>query len=539
MTAALVSAEAAKALDAEASAAWGLNPFALVEAAGRACAAVLTRDSPALFRGPYSETGRGQEGGRRKAPCIVALAGSGNNAADALVMLRSLVSHNACPEKAVVFITKPPAAADKTPLSEALCAVQKLGVPVLPWDIEKAKDALAGADLVIDGIAGTGVSGPLRGAACEMAEALNALHAGGGNAAGSRPFIVSVDLPSGLGDAWGPELPAVTADATLAIEPQKLCLYTPEGRKHAGRILPVSGIFPAALTAQFAEAELLEWEDAAARIPALTADAYKYSRGVAEIRAGSPGAAGAAKLAALGAQAAGAGIVRLVVDPSLYPVLAPGASGVMVSPDDGEGRFQPDAVLLGPGWGRGMDRLRLLEKCLPLEEGGVPLVLDADAISLAKDAVFHGNAVLTPHVGEFAAWPGLSKAELLANPAPHLRRFAAEKKAHILFKSHVLFIASPDGRLSVVDGMCPVLGAGGSGDVLAGFCAGIAARMSARRVFDGHACACAAAALLVRAARSPEIQGRFVDPVALAHAAAVIAGRAWLPADSITGYKNE
>jgi NAD(P)H-hydrate epimerase len=511
----LALAEQARALDAEAAAEWGLNPFALVEAAGRACAGVCVRAFPRLFGG---------------LPGLAVLAGSGNNAADALVMLRALILRRradaaACP----VFITRLPGEGETTPLSGALAAIRKLGAPVTVWGTERAGERLARADIIIDGIAGTGLAGALRGSALEMAEAVNSLPKG--------PLVVSVDVPSGAGEGWRPGMPVLEADATLAIEPRKRCLYTPALRTFAGNILAVGGIFPPSLTAKYRDAELVSWRSAAGRVPAVRSDAYKYERGLVEIRAGSPGSAGAAHLAARGAQAAGAGLVRLIVDDSLYPLLAPGAGGLMVAPHGGAegGRFQPDAALLGPGWGRGPERRSLLETYLPLEERGLPLILDADAIYLAKDLVFHGNAVLTPHAGEFAAYTGLSGGDILADPAPVLRRFATEKNACILFKSHVLYIAAPDGRLGIIDGVNPVLAAGGSGDVLAGLCAAIAARASAARrgpaaAFDGYACACAAAALLVEAAGAPGIAGRFIDPGELADAAAAIAGKAWLAA---------
>jgi NAD(P)H-hydrate epimerase len=168
--------------------------------------------------------------------------------------------------------------------------------------------------------------------------------------------------------------------------------------------------------------------------------------------------------------------------------------------------------------------MRLLEAYLPLEKQGLPLILDADAIALAKDFVFHGNAILTPHPGEFAAYTGLSKDAILSDPIAALRRCAVEKQAHILLKGHVLYAASPDGRLGVIDGMNPALATGGSGDVLAGFCAAIAAR---QKPFDGYTCICAAASLLIRAAES--IAGAFFDPAELARAAALVAGQTWLP----------
>jgi NAD(P)H-hydrate epimerase len=191
-----------------------------------------------------------------------------------------------------------------------------------------------------------------------------------------------------------------------------------------------------------------------------------------------------------------------------------------------ETRFYPDALLLGPGWGKTPDRTMLFHRALVREWEGIPLILDAEAIYLAKDGVFHGNAILTPHPGECAALAGVSIETVLAHPGPLLRKLAQEKQAVILFKGHVLFIACQDGRFGVVDGMVPVLAAGGTGDLLAGFCAAIAARMKRSAHFDGYACALAAATLLIETGRS--IGNRFIDPVDLAEKAAAIAGAAWL-----------
>ncbi|MDR2136252.1 MAG: bifunctional ADP-dependent NAD(P)H-hydrate dehydratase/NAD(P)H-hydrate epimerase [Treponema sp.] len=512
---ALVSAAGARAMDAEAAAEWSLNGFALVEAAGRRAAQVLAEAYPRLFEPP--------------GPAVVVLAGRGNNAADALVILRALILGGlAAAERALVITAGGPDGCG--PRSEAFASLQKMGVRGLAFS-ESALEAeirdypagpLAQARLVIDGIAGTGLSGPLREDAALLARQAR-------NCAG-RPLFVSVDLPSGLSDAWKPGMPVAEADAVLAIEPEKRCLYNPAARPLCGRILHVGGVFPAALTEKYREADLVSWDYCRTLVPPCPADSYKYSRGLAEIRAGSPGASGAARIAARGAQAAGAGLVRLLVDPPLYPVLASSASSVMVDTCEArpgrESRFAPDALLLGPGWGRGPERLRPLEDALALEERGVPLVLDADAVFLARDRVFHGNALLTPHPGELAAYSGIAREELLADPAPALRDLAGRKRAVFLFKSHVMIAAAPDGRLAVLDGMNPALGSGGSGDLLAGFCAGIAARCRGADLFS---CALAGAALLIRAAADPGLRNRFFDSMEVADLAADLAGRAWLP----------
>jgi len=515
----LLSSARAQALDKEAND-WGLNNFALVEAAGRACAQAFVNIHPAT----------------NDKLTIVVLAGKGNNAADALVMLKALILSGYAQEDDcsvyTVQILESSRDQEKTPLSEAMLSVQKLGVPVSAWN-DKNASLLNQADFIIDGITGTGLTSPLRGIALEMTEAVNAAN---------KPYIVSIDIPSGNFNGWQSGMSIVSADITLAIEPQKICLYAPSSRQYSGTIVPVCGIFPPALIEKYREADLVKWNTVAIKIPSVSKTAYKYERGLVEIRAGSLGAMGAALLSAQGAQSAGAGLVRLIVDPSLYPIVAPNCSGIMTVPDGEnkeENRFTPDAVLLGPGWGRGEDRMRILEKYLPLEKQGLPLILDADAIALAKNITFNGNVLITPHAGEFATYTGLSKDEILNNTIQILRHFAKEKNVYILFKSHVLYVAAPDGRIGIIDGMNPVLGAGGSGDALAGFCASIAARWKAairccavtenEKPFDMYTCACAAAGLLIEAGKSENIAGTFIDPEKLTTAASVIAGNAWLP----------
>ncbi|MDR0721352.1 MAG: bifunctional ADP-dependent NAD(P)H-hydrate dehydratase/NAD(P)H-hydrate epimerase [Treponema sp.] len=528
----LVTAKTAQALDAEASSSWGLNPFALVEAAGRGCAAALFQSYPAFFQGP--------------SPRMLVLAGSGNNAADAMVMLRTLLMNGL--EGAslqTVVLNRLPGEEERSPHAEALRSLSKLGVSILTWkQLQDPQQFLGQRDIIIDGIAGTGLTGPLRGTAAVMVQTVNALtHADyDSSRPPQRPWVVSIDLPSGNFDLWEQPMLILKADLTLAIEPVKAVLYNPPARPYGGTLLPVGGIFPPALINTLEGEELFSWDQAQHRIPPIKPDAYKHQRGVVEIHAGSPGSTGAARIAAVGAQAAGAGLVRLIVDTSIYPILAASAGGVMVVPAGAEDsvvytpgketRFYPDALLLGPGWGKTPDRAMLFHRALVREWEGIPLILDAEAISLAKDGVFHGNAILTPHPGECAALAGVSTETVLAHPAPLLRKLAQEKQAVILFKGHVLFVACQDGRLGVVDGMVPVLATGGAGDLLAGFCAAIAARMKRNSCFDGYTCALAAATLLIETGRS--LGNRFMDPLGLAEKAAAIAGAAWL--SSLCGF---
>jgi NAD(P)H-hydrate epimerase len=383
----------------------------------------------------------------------------------------------------------------------------------------EGRGPLENAGLVIDGIAGTGLEGPLSGGALDLVLALNSL---------KRALVVSIDLPSGCGDKAGASWPVVEAQATLAIEPLKTALYKPALRKKAGRILPVGGIFPAPLIEKYREAQLWSWDDAAFLAEPPAPDGYKYSRGLVEIWAGSDGAAGAARIAARGAAAAGAGLVRLMTDPSLYPILAAGEGGIMVVPADGntepggDPRFKSDVILAGPGWGQGRGRLALLERILEAAGRGIPILLDADALTLAQHRRFDGPVLLTPHAGELEKFSGIPREELLARPDALLPKLSGESGAVIAFKSHVIWIAAPDGRLAVVDGMIPALAAGGSGDLLAGLASGFAARARGGPV-DWFPCAVAASSLLMAAGREGERSLGFADPLALASLAGRLA----------------
>jgi len=523
----LLSVEDSRALDAAAQAEWGFNGFALIEAAGRLCAQALVEIHLELFK---------------NRPMITVAAGTGNNAADAMVMLRYyILSSLVDTDLSMIIVSRMPKEGDTGPWVELLHSLRKMKVPVLTWDEStgsRGNSYLAHSDIIIDGIAGTGLTGALRGTAAEMVNALNS---------SERPLVVSVDLPSGLSEQWEPGMPIVKADLTLAIEPQKYCLYNPAARPYAGKIVPVRGVFPKELVASYGGnggAELLEWESACEKIPKIAPDAYKNERGTVEIRAGSPGATGAAVIAGRGAQAAGAGLIRLVVDDGIYPIVASRASsGIMVVPSGGapveavEDVSAADAVLLGPGWGRTQSRAREFERALALEKAGAPLVLDAEAIDLARGILFSGNAILTPHPGEFSKFTGIDKEELLRRPAPILLDYSRKCNAVIVFKGHVITIAAPDGRVGVVDGMLPGLASGGSGDLLAGLTVAIAARMArsngdgiagmARRSgFDAYTCAAAAAALLIASGR--RLKTRFTDPLEIADKAADLAGEAWL-----------
>lgn len=225
--------------------------------------------------------------------------------------------------------------------------------------------------------------------------------------------------------------------------------------------------------------------------------AHKYAHGHALILSGPSGHGGAARLAARGALRIGAGLVTVGCPPEALVENAARLDAVMLRPvaDGGAlGRVLEDrrinALLLGPGLGTGEREAALVAAALV---AGRPLVLDADALTLLSQhpnlfAQIHDRCVLTPHAGEFVRlFPDI--AEKLATPAtkgPAYSKVDATREASaragcvVLYKGPDTVIADPSGRCSInsahYERAAPWLATAGSGDVLAGFIAGLLAR---------------------------------------------------------------
>jgi hydroxyethylthiazole kinase-like uncharacterized protein yjeF len=409
-------------------------------------------------------------GGRPDGP-LVFLAGRGNNGGDALVMARHcrLGGHR----QLCIVLAGEPSADSPAGLHLAIC--RSLGIEVLRFPAEAARveERLARAAWLVDGLAGTGLAGAARAPLDGLIRLVNA--------AAAR--TLAVDLPSGTGDAFRQGYPAVEAELTLSIGLPKLCLYLPLVRPYCGQIVVVPGVFPQELTAgEDIPGEMLD-DGVLRELAPLPRDAHKGRRGHLAVFAGSEGTTGAAWLASTAAARSRTGLATLFLDRALYSSALRRFQSVMVRPWEPASSswprgFEPHrytALLVGPGWGLGPERAQWLTRLLGL---ALPGVLDADGITLLAGMSaprLGGRWVLTPHPGEFARLTGLAVPELLADPLPPLLAASARLAAVILLKGHCSYVASPDGRYWILDGMNPALATGGSGDVLAGIVGGLLA----------------------------------------------------------------
>ncbi|TMD12768.1 MAG: NAD(P)H-hydrate dehydratase [Chloroflexi bacterium] len=230
------------------------------------------------------------------------------------------------------------------------------------------------------------------------------------------------------------------------------------------------------------------------RLPERPRDGHKGTFGTAVALAGSQGFTGAAYLTSMGAARSGAGLVRLLVGQSIYPILAEKCTEVMVTPlpevapgvvghvsASGvlRGFSGADAGVIGPGLGRDASTRRLLEDVIPRIQA--PLVLDADALNLLAEQRpllprLPQEIVLTPHPAEFGRLSGLEVSAVQSDREGVARRFAAAWKKVVVLKGARTVVAAADGRSCVNDAATAALASGGTGDVLAGLIAGLLAQ---------------------------------------------------------------
>ena len=232
------------------------------------------------------------------------------------------------------------------------------------------------------------------------------------------------------------------------------------------------------------QAFVLTAADVWARIPPRRPDSHKGDYGRVLTVCGCADYRGAAALCTLGALRSGAGLVTLA---SSETVIASVAGRVLEAvfltlPDDTAFiRRLQEATACAAGCGKKEDGETLREMRLVLAYAAGTIVLDAGGLCCVRQepgllSACARRLVLTPHPGEMARLTGLSVDRIRQAPADIARSYAADTGAVVVLKGHRTLIASPDGRLYENRTGNAELARGGSGDVLAGLIAGLAAQ---------------------------------------------------------------
>lgn len=456
----------AQAIDRLSSQAYGIPSLALMEEAGLQTYHLALRQWK-----PYAH--------------FIVLAGGGNNGGDALVVARHL--HEA---RFSVDCFDLASGQESDERKQQRLALEKLGVALKSF-APQAFDAYARRDLIlIDGLLGLGLKGPLRaGAIADCLKAAAALKA---------RVVISIDLPSGLdADAWEQPPPLLPATHSITFGERKAVHIGQPSRRFSGSVTRVPLAFAKqAIADVMAERELtLIHTEAVPKLAALWSflpeDAHKYDRGHVLAIGGSPGKVGAILMAAQAALKAGAGWVSVAPMSALFA--PPWAREFTYESFALEGRIEATALrefivkrkvkalLIGCGTMENPLTRELLALLAALQkQQNIRLIFDAgalgDIISLAKGLSFDPElTLLTPHPGE---WRRLSKDEPLptlakvGDLAPAIARlttagFSAIYKSAspiVLAPGQAFFLSLGDNRLARA----------GSGDILAGLILGLA-----------------------------------------------------------------
>ncbi len=483
---------------------YGMPAMVLMERAALACAEVILERDARLME----QTG-GVQPGRR----LLVIAGCGNNGGDGLAIGR-LLAQKGFP---VDFVLVGEEAKCTPETAQQLRILRAYG-----WDVTVCTTETpfrsGHYDYIIDALFGIGLKSEVRPLQAAAIEYMNRQDA----------YVLSVDIPSGIHTDTGAVCGcAVQADVTVTFAFRKRGLVLYPGARYAGTVLCREiGITEDSLQKYSSVAEKMNFSEKTPEVPVFTysghpagllpprdADGNKGTFGKVSLFAGSAGMAGAAVLAASAVLHAGAGMVRVISDESNRVVLQTTLPEAMFGgfPEGAAARSWANVIAAGPGMGTGEDALQMLRRIV--ENSIKPLILDADAINLLadhpellscleerqQDPEAYRELVLTPHPGELARLDGSSVPVILADPFAAAAKWAKRLSAAVLCKGARTVVADKTGRIYLNTSGNSGMATAGSGDVLTGIIAALAAQ--GMNAFDAaiagvclHGCAGDAAA---------------------------------------------
>ena len=440
---------------------------------------------------------------------VVGLVGPGNNGGDTLVALAELAQEG---WKARAYLVK-------RKKDDLVKQFTEAGGELLSGEnaFEKLAESIETADVLLDGVLGTGAKLPLKKDVAEFLSEVNDLLDGLDEA----PLVVAVDCPSGVDcDSGEVADEAIGADLTITMAAIKQGLLKLPAFEYIGDLEVVDiGLSDDLPSLKNLNVDVAEADSVSALLPERPLESHKGTFGTALIAAGSVNYTGAAVLAGEAAYRVGAGLVTMAVPAPVHAALAgrfPEATWVLLPHEMGviassgtevlaKNFERASALLIGPGFGTENSTKEFVENLLegkysakkssqrigfvpqetkkkPENDAKLPpLIFDADALKLlAQIKDWHTKipapAVLTPHPGEMAVLTGLTK-ELIQEKRQDIAAQYAKTWGHVVvLKGAFTVVASPDGRVTVIPTATPALARAGTGDVLAGLIVGLRAQ---------------------------------------------------------------
>ena len=435
---------------------------------------------------------------------VLGLVGSGNNGGDTLVVLKHLAQNG---WSASAYLAK------KRPENDLLVkAFIEAGGGLFAiendTDLSALEDLVGKAQVLLDGILGTGIKLPLRGDIQKILKSVGKIK--------TKPCIIAVDCPSGVDCETGEAADeCLKADITVCMAAVKKGLLTFPAFGLAGEIRTLDIGLPASLKAwDQVKGKVVGTREAAELLPKRSADSHKGSHGALMIVAGSVNYCGAVLLSAESACRMGVGLVKVAIPGAIYEAIAgqlPECTWIMLPHSQGvinsnsavvitQNIRSCSALLLGPGWGLENETLEFLKKLLPNNETGLhrqktlgfkqseegtdhgkielpPMVVDADGLKLLSkipnwEKKIPERSVLTPHPGEMSVLTGINVDEIQKNRIEIAMEFSKKWEHIVVLKGAGTVVADPEEKYSIIPVATSALAKAGTGDVLAGMIAG-------------------------------------------------------------------
>jgi hydroxyethylthiazole kinase-like uncharacterized protein yjeF len=364
---------------------------------------------------------------------------------------------------------------------------------------------VAGSEVIVDALLGTGIRGGASGLLAQVLENVNRFSQ---DAKAAWPgWIVAVDMPSGMpSDGDAAQGPVLRAHLTVTFTAPKIGQLVSADGGSCGALAVREIGTPAALVEEVGKGKL-RWAgpEEFSELPLQrAAESHKGSYGHVLIVAGSVGKTGAAILCGQAALRGGAGLVTLATpEPALAMVAAAQAEYMTEAlPATASGTIASEAARLGgfatlmhgmtvlgigPGIGTHPETQDFVRSVVG--HADLPIVLDADGLNaFAGQAEILSNRksahlVMTPHPGEMARLCGYATPEVQADRIRIATEFAGKWNAVVVLKGYHSVIAAPNGDVFVNTTGNAGLAKGGSGDVLTGLLTALIAQFGTRDLY--------------------------------------------------------
>ena len=383
------------------------------------------------------------------------ICGAGNNAGDGYVVAR--LAGDAGIVVSVVTIVDPNAL--RGDAATAYSDFDANGGVVTAW----SGDLDADADLIVDGILGSGLERPLQGQFADAVQAIDAHSAA----------VLALDIPTGIhGDSGHVLGAAVTADMTVTFVGLKAGLFLGAGPGHCGA-LEFAGLDIPEHCRDVSATVLRRIDEARVRtcLPRRPRDAHKGDFGHVLVVGGGAGMPGAVRLCGEAALRAGAGRVSIATDPAHAAIVVAScpelvSHGIETAADLDALLANADVVAIGPGLGTS-DWARALVAAVSAVD--IPTVWDADALNLLADGGDRDeNRIITPHPGEAARLLNITTPDVQADRAAAVSALKEKYGGTVVLKGAGTLVSAAAGAPFVSTSGNPGMAAPGMGDALTG-----------------------------------------------------------------------